>query len=331
MPGTVLPDEDWRPTASWSALRRRAQLLEDIRHFFSVRQVLEVDTPILSSAGTVDPHIESVVGWVPQAGRSTPQRRYLHTSPEFAMKRLLAAGSGSIYQICKVFRGDDQGRWHNPEFTLLEWYRVGFDHHALMDEMDELLANVANLPVAERVSYRAVFKRSLGIDPLLCPDTELHACAEGFNCVPHGDFAATAGRDDWLDLLMGCEVGKQLGFAQPTFVYDYPASQAALAQIDPGPPAVARRFEVYVRGIELANGFHELTHAVEQQQRFAAEVARRAVTERPTVPPDTRLLAALQFGLPDCAGVALGVDRLLMALLDAPGIDKVIAFPHDRA
>lgn len=322
---------EWRPTATSPALRRRAALLADIRQFFAARDVLEVETPVLSSAGTVDPHIESVVGLVPLAGAVQAQRYFLHTSPEFAMKRLLAAGSGSIYQLCKVFRGDEQGRWHNPEFTLLEWYRVGFDHHQLMDEMDGFLAAVGSLLAAERLSYRAAFERALGVDPLTCELSQLMACAAAAGCVPEGDFARRAQRDDWLDLLMGVAVGPKLGWARPTFIYDYPASQAALARVDPGPPATARRFEVYVRGVELANGFHELTDANEQARRFRVDVARRRATGQPPVPPDERLLAALRSGVPPCAGVALGIDRLLMVLLDAASIGDVLAFPADRA
>ncbi len=285
-----------------------------------MRDVLEVETPLLSRHGTVDRHIDSFQ--VEQASR------WLQTSPEFAMKRLLCAGSGPIWQLCKVFRVDEAGRHHNPEFSLLEWYRPGFDHHALMDEMVELMVHcgVAADPRFERLSYRDAFLQHAGFDPLSASIAEMRACAAGRSPPPPedlGDF-----RDDWLDYFFGSIVSPALGFQQPCFVYDFPASQAALARVR---GEVAERFELIWRGVELANGFHELADAAEQERRFAADSAWRAQQKKPTPAADADLIAALEHGLPDCAGVALGVDRLLMLLTDSPNIASTLAFDWARA
>ncbi len=319
--------DDWQPTASWRNLRRRAALLAEIRGFFAERGVLEVETPLLSAATVTDLHLHSLE--TDLDGRTL----YLQTSPEFAMKRLLAAGSGPIYQLSKAFRGGGEvGRRHNPEFTLLEWYRPGFDHHALMDEMDELLGELLGVPAAERLTYGELFERHLGLDPHRAGVDELRRAAAGEGLDP----GLGTDRDDWLHLLVGCVLEPSLGRGRPTFVYDYPASQAALARIRAGEPAVAERFEVYLGGVELANGFHELADPVEQRRRFDADLeARRAAGREgsglPVVPVDERLLAALAAGLPDCAGVALGVDRLVMVALGAESLGEVIAMPIGRA
>ncbi len=321
-------EDDWQPTASWRNLRRRAEILAEIRGFFAARGVLEVETPLLSAAAVTDLHLHSLA--TDLDGRTL----YLQTSPELAMKRLLAAGSGPIYQISKAFRGGGEvGRRHNPEFTLLEWYRPGFDHHALMDEMDELLEQILGVPAAERLTYGELFERHVGLDPHRAGVAELRRAAAEHGLDPG---LGTADRDDWLHLLVGCVLEPRLGRGRPTFVHDYPASQAALARVRPGNPPVAERFEVYVEGVELANGFHELTDPIEQRRRFDADLeARRAAGREgsglPAVPIDERLLAALEAGLPDCAGVALGVDRLAMVALGAESLDEVMAMPIDRA
>jgi len=316
--------EKWRPTAQIDALRARARLLARIREFFAHRGVLEVETPALSVAAATDPHLESFPFQV-----GGPGRRYLHTSPEFPMKRLLAAGSGPIYQLCKVFRQGEYGRYHNPEFTLLEWYRPGFDTHHLMDEVEALLQTLLDTgPAAERLSYAEAFQRHLAIDPHSADADALRARAReaGLEGVELG-----VDRDGWLDLLLTHRVEPHLGRGRPTFLYDYPASQAALARIRPGQPAVAERFELYLEGVELANGFYELGDAVEQRERFAADNAHRERLGLPVVPMDEHLLAALEAGLPDCSGVALGVDRLAMLAVDASALEAVIAFPFARA
>jgi lysyl-tRNA synthetase class 2 len=265
------------------------------------------------------------------SGGGMPGRFFLSTSPEFPMKRLLAAGSGDIYQVCKVFRDAEHGRWHNPEFTLLEWYRVGFDDAALMSEVEqlvrELLAPERRLATAERVTYAADMQRHAGVDPYASTDAELDYAAARFGIACE----AALERDAKLDLLMGFIVGPRLGCDRPCFVCDYPASQASLARLKPGPPPVAARFELYLDGIELANGFHELSDAGEQRSRFAQDLATRRARRQPLPPMDERLLAALESGMPDCAGVALGFDRLVAIVLGAKRLSQTMAFTIDNA
>ena len=324
-------NKGWQPTASFETLRLRAELLARIRRFFADRGVLEVETPLLSAATIPDLHIHSLSCDLEAPG--APRRLYLQTSPEFAMKRLLAAGSGAIYQICKAFRDGEAGRSHNPEFTILEWYRPGFDHHRLMDEMDDLLATVLDLPTAERSTYGQVFQRHLGIDPHRAPARILRHAAEAHGVEIGG--AEPEDRDGWLHLLMSHAIEPRLGRGRPSFVHDFPASQAALARIRP--PAtpdevpLAERFEVYIEAVELANGFHELGDAAEQRQRFEADLERRRAAGLETPPIDEHLLAALDAGLPNCAGVALGVDRLLMLLAGLDDLREGLSFPIDRA
>lgn len=326
---------DWRPSATLEVLRLRARMLESIRAFFSARAVLEVETPALSAAATPDPALVSLVTRYTGPGAPHGQALYLHTSPEFAMKRLLAAGSGSIYQICKVFRDGEAGRSHNPEFTMLEWYRLGMDHHQLMDEVADLvmqaLAGKPALQPPEKLSYREIFESRVGIDPHTataadCAQTaRAHGVSIPANLFEHHDVAI------WRDLLLSHLIEPGLGRDRLTFVYDYPASQASLAQIRPGHPPLAERFELYLNGIELANGFHELADVAEQRMRFERQLHARTALELPPVPLDQHLLAALTQGLPDCSGVALGIDRLVMLGAGARSIQDVIAFPLDRA
>ena len=320
---------DWRPSALPDTLVVRARLLQRIRAFFQARNVLEVETPLLSQAAVTDPHIESFA--VQMLQQDTP--RYLHTSPEFAMKRLLAAGSGSIYQVCKVFRQGEAGRQHNPEFSMLEWYRLDFDHHQLMAEVDDLLRELLDgyrtLTGTLRLSYREVFQRYAGLDPLLASIVELQATVKQRGIDVTG--LDEKHKDPWLDLLMTHVVEPDLPQECPVFIYDYPASQAALARIRQGEPSVAERFELYLGGMELANGFHELTDAVEQRQRFEADLTTRDATGMPSVPVDERFLNALESGLPPCAGVALGIDRLVMLATGMESISDVLAFDDERA
>ena len=324
--------EAWRPAADFTTLRLRAELLARIRSFFAARGVLEVETPALSAAAITDPHLISFA--VHPAGSGSGSPRYLHTSPEFPMKRLLAAGSGCIYQIARVFRDDEWGRLHNPEFTLLEWYRVGFDHHRLMDEvaelMRELLAGRMVLAAPERLSYGAAFQRYLGLDPHRTTVAELARCAQK-QAVPIPPGMPATEIDPWLDLLLTHCIESHLGRGRLTFLHDYPASQAALARLRPDDPPVGERFELYLNGIELANGFHELGDAYEQRRRFEAENAARRTRGQSEMPMDEQLLAALAAGLPDCAGVALGFDRLVMLAAGKQSLAEVLAFPFDRA
>ena len=326
-------DTDWRPTASLDNLRLRAGILARIRAFFSRLDVLEVDTPVLSPAASTDPALASFKTHYHGPCVVEGQTRYLHTSPEFPMKRLLAAGSGSIYQICKVFRDGESGVRHNPEFTLLEWYRTGFDYLDLMDEVERLLADVLldimPIETVHHWCYRDLFDEIAGIDPFTATPAELQALL-------HSDHEVTAvgladdDRDAWLDLVMTHVIEPRLGDGL-VFVRDYPASQAALARLRSGNPPVAARFEVYLNGVELANGFHELTDVVEQRLRFEKELERRRQTGVEAVKPDERFLSALNAGLPDCAGVALGLDRLLMLASGSERMQDVIAFPFDTA
>jgi lysyl-tRNA synthetase class 2 len=320
-------DDAWRPSASHAALHRRAALLARTRAFFAQRAVLEVETPILSAAGVSDPQIDSMQ--IRVAGRPSPF--FLSTSPEFPMKRLLAAGIGDIYQLCKVFRDGERGRWHNPEFTMLEWYRVGFDDAALMSEVEtlvgELLAPDIVFKAAERLTYAEALRRHAEVDAHASSDDELDRAAErlGIACETRLD------RDAKLDLLMGLAVGPKLGRGQPCFVCDYPASQASLARLKPGLPRVAARFELYLDGIEIANGFHELANPAEQRARFEQDLATRRARGRPEPPMDERLLQALASGMPDCAGVALGFDRLAAIALGSAELAQVLTFPIERA
>jgi lysyl-tRNA synthetase class 2 len=315
---------DWRPTATVDALRVRAGIFASLRRFFADRGVLEVETPALSAAAVTDLHLHSVACRLDLDDRRT---RFLQTSPEYAMKRLLAAGSGPIYQTCKVFRDGERGRRHNPEFTMLEWYRPGFDHHRLMDEVEELLQAVLGVAAGERISYADAFRRHAGVDPHAASDGELRSRVVALGVAG----VAELDRDDLLNLLLSHVVEPHLGSGRPSFLFDYPASQAALARVRPGNPPVAERFEVFLDGLELANGFHELADPGEQRRRFEADLVERRRHGLPEVPVDERLLAALASGLPDCAGVALGVDRLVMLKIGSRDIADVIAFPIERA
>jgi len=319
----------WAPGASFETLHTRAALLARARTFFSARGLLEVDTPALMSSGVTDPQLHSLRADFPgAAGR----QGYLQTSPEYAMKRLLAAGSGDIFQICHVFRGEEQGPLHNGEFTLLEWYRIGYSLEALMAEVDalvrELLGSAAG-GVTEQVSYTQLLKRTLGIDPLQDSLASLRGATEalGFDA----RLAQQLDRDGLLDLLIGARIGPGLGTQGPCFVHRYPASQASLARLDPEDERVALRFELYRGGIELANGFEELSSAAQQRERFSSDQQLRAARGLPVPESDERLLAALSAGLPPCAGVAVGFDRLIMLATGAGHISEVMAFAGDRA
>ena len=317
----------WRPTASLATLRRRAQALATTRDFFRTRRVLEVETPALVNAPVSDVNIGSVRAELPGRAGSA---MFLHTSPEYAMKRLLAAGSGDIFQVCHVFRGGERGRLHNPEFTMIEWYRLGFSLEQLMREVAELVLELLGreLPV-EYLGYREAVRTHAGFDPL---DADLGVLQRAVQSLGlDEERARAADRDELLDLVVGAQVGPALGSNALTFVHHYPATQAALARLDAEDPRLALRFELYFRGLELANGYHELASGAEQRQRFAADQQTRRARGLPTHALDDHLLAALDAGIPDCAGVALGFDRVLMLAMGAESIDDVLAFPVERA
>lgn len=318
----------WQPLAVTENLRKRADIIKAIRNFFYDRGVTEVDTPCLSHATVTDVHMVPFSTQLLTPG-GVADTLYLMTSPEYHMKRLLAAGSGPIFQLCHSFRNEEQGRYHNPEFTMLEWYRLRFDMYHLIDEVDDLLQQVADCPTAEMLTYQQVFLRYLDIDPLSADKNQLRELA-----IKHDLANVAAGEDDkdiLLQLLFMAGVEPHIGKDRPAVIYHFPASQAALAQISPEDHRVAERFEVYYKGVELANGFHELTDASEQRQRFEQDNRKRTQRGLPQRAIDEHLLSALAAGIPDCSGVALGVDRLIMLALGAESLAEVLAFPIDRA
>lgn len=311
-------------------LKRRAQLYSDVRHFFSLRKVMEVQTPVLSNAAPTAPYLDSFTTSFQHGSSQT--RMYLHTSPEFAMKRLLAEGSGPIFQICPVFRNGEAGRLHCPEFTMLEWYQLGFDLTDLMTEVDVLLQQLLSTVPARRLTYQQAFREGLSVDVMAC-DTEtlrqlalanIPSLTPDWQCV----------RDGWLELLMSEVVEPTFKACDaPVMVYDFPASQAQLAktyQNDNG-VEVAARFEVYAGGLELANGYHELLDADLLADRFAEDNLQRQQQGLPVMPVDQHLLSAMQDGLPDCSGVALGLDRLLMLMSDSHHLTDIIPIPFNEA
>ncbi|MGX2039813.1 EF-P lysine aminoacylase EpmA [Methylocaldum sp. MU1018] len=325
---------EWRPGCPLAALKKRAELFAAIRRFFAARDVMEVETPLLCRAGVTDPNLHPFTTSLRRPGESGGDLLYLQTSPEFAMKRLLAAGSGSIYQICKAFRNEESGRYHNPEFTLLEWYRVGFTLARLIDEIDALLAEICRndlrLGPSERFGYRDLFREHIGVDPLLASFEELAECSKSQE-LPEAEALCGEDRSLWLDLLFSHRIQPRLGRGRVAFVCDFPAFLPSLARKKPDDPLVVERVEIFLEGLELGNGFYELADAVEQEERFDRDLAVRAESGLPLPAKDERLLAALGSGLPDCAGIALGLDRLLMIMMRAGSIDDVLAFPTARA
>ncbi len=303
--------------------RFRAESYQTIRAFFNTRDAIEVETPILSRYGSTDFHIDS---FKVTALTAKARDYYLQTSPEFFMKRLLSAGSGDIYQICKVFRAEEEGGRHNPEFTMLEWYRVNWSLQALMTEVADLLKSLS--PVFERTvefaTYRDVFLKHLSIDPFAITDEKL-VC---FVKRQIKDAPKLDSRDDYLSLLLSHFVEPKLGTDSLTFLTHYPASQCALAKtsLDAYGNRVAERFELYYNGIELANGFDELNCASEQQQRFEEDQQLRQQHGKPTIPFDKNLIATLEK-LPDCVGVALGLDRVLMIASGENNLQSILLFP----
>ncbi len=324
--------DDWRPSGAFEALRLRARLYAELRAFFGQRGVLEVETPVMSAAGNTEPNIASFTTVFSGRTDGASPARWLRTPPEFALKRLLAAGLGDCYELGRVFRDGEAGGRHNPEFTMLEWYRVGWDHHRLLDEVAALvrmaLALVGRDARLQVVAYRDLYRERLGIDPFLASDDALRDALGEVQVAPEG-----LTRDDWLDLLMTHRLQPAFDPGVMLAVHDWPATQAALARLrDTGEGfAVAERFELYLGPVELANGYHELRDANEQRSRFERDLVVRRGRGAARPPLDERFLAALAHGLPACAGVALGVDRLLMAMLGTPRIADVLAFDFARA
>lgn len=313
---------NWRPTASINTLKARARLHQQVRTFFHERGVLEVETPALSQAGNTDPHIDSF------STNSTTNTapRYLHTSPEYPMKRLLAAGSGDIYQICKVWRQEESGSRHNPEFTMLEYYRVGFSYQQLMQEVTTLLHTLIPTlkPKPNILSYRQAFLDHLQLDPHTASIEELQHCAQQH----HIDLQGTLAHQDWLDLLLTHCIEPHFPTNRLIFIHQYPAAQCALAKtVTIDGQAIAERFEVYCGALELGNGYQEQTDYTANYQQLHNDAAQRGHD----MPVDEHFLAAMQSGMPESAGVAIGLDRVLLAATGQQRLSDVLSFAWDHA
>ncbi len=329
--------ELWRPSCDLKVIQLRAKMLAGVRAFFYQRSVLEVETPLLCHATGTDPQLDffsTAYHHVPSKKEMKSKDFFLQTSPEFAMKRLLAAGSGSIFQICKAFRNGESGRFHNPEFTILEWYRVGFTLPQLMDEVAELMVEVLQgsyiINDIQKISYVELFEQTTGLNPLVfCQESySLYAANNSIS-----DAITLCGKDHsmWLDFIFSYKIQPILNDQSLYMVYGYPVIQSSLARINKDNSAIADRFEVFINGIEIGNGFFELADASEQEQRFDQENKSRAQGQLLQVDKDQLFLDALRFGLPDCSGIAIGLDRLLMIVANADSLNEVIAFPFDRA
>ncbi|MGY4676201.1 elongation factor P--(R)-beta-lysine ligase [Pasteurella sp. P03HT] len=323
----MFEQELWQPSASIENLLARAKIIAEIRRFFTDRGLLEVQTPVLSEFGVTDVHLSTFSTEFVAPFAQQSKTLWLSTSPEYHMKRLLAAGSGPIFQLCQVFRNEEAGQRHNPEFTMLEWYRPHFDMYRLINEVDDLLQQILECKPTENLSYQFVFQEYVGLDPLSAERSELIAKAKEYHLLN----AEQEDRDTLLQFLFSTVVEPNIGKDNPVAVYHFPATQAALAQISSEDHRVAERFEFYYKGLELANGFHELTDSNEQLHRFEQDNVQRQKLGLPLREIDKRLLAALKSGVPNCSGVALGVDRLLMIALGASSIKEVIAFGIENA
>ncbi|MFC1135869.1 elongation factor P--(R)-beta-lysine ligase [Pasteurella multocida] len=323
----MFEQENWQPSASIENLLARAKIIAEIRRFFTDRGLLEVETPVLSEFGVTDVHLSTFNTTFISPTAEKSKALWLSTSPEYHMKRLLAAGSGPIFQLCHVFRNEEAGQRHNPEFTMLEWYRPHFDMYRLINEVDDLLQQILDCKPTESLSYQFVFQEYVGLDPLSAEKAELVAKAKQY----HLQQAEQEDRDTLLQFLFSTVVEPNIGKENPVAVYHFPATQAALAQISSEDHRVAERFEFYYKGLELANGFHELTDVNEQLHRFEQDNVQRQKMGLPQRQIDKRLLGALQAGVPNCSGIALGVDRLLMIALGANAIHEVIAFGIENA
>ncbi|HDR1345200.1 TPA: elongation factor P--(R)-beta-lysine ligase [Pasteurella multocida] len=323
----MFEQENWQPSASIENLLARAKIIAEIRRFFTDRGLLEVETPVLSEFGVTDVHLSTFNTTFISPTAEKSKALWLSTSPEYHMKRLLAAGSGPIFQLCHVFRNEEAGQRHNPEFTMLEWYRPHFDMYRLINEVDDLLQQILDCKPTESLSYQFVFQEYVGLDPLSVEKAELVAKAKQY----HLQQAEQEDRDTLLQFLFSTVVEPNIGKENPVAVYHFPATQAALAQISSEDHRVAERFEFYYKGLELANGFHELTDVNEQLHRFEQDNVQRQKMGLPQRQIDKRLLGALQAGVPNCSGIALGVDRLLMIALGANAIHEVMAFGIENA
>jgi len=323
----------WQSTLSWNNAQKRAKILQQIRQFFAERNVIEVETPALSQGTVTDVHLEALAcryNFLAESSDQKSKQLYLQTSPEFHMKRLLASGYGCIFQISKAFRHEESGRYHNPEFTMLEWYRLDFDHFNLMKEVSELLKTVLDCAQPSLVTYQQIFIDQIGLDPLIASREQLLALIIQENILSDW-LIAEHDIDILLQFIFSEVIEPNIGLVAPCFIYNFPKSQASLAKICSNDNRVAQRFECYYKGIELVNGFNELTNHKEQLARFQQDNVCRSEFGLKENTIDENFISALSFGLPQCSGVALGIDRLIMLALKAEHIDQVISFPVERA
>jgi len=317
----------FKSTLDWETAQKRADILRKIRHFFYNRNVIEVETPALSQGTVTDQYLDAFkCTYKYLSSPSFNTSMYLQTSPEFSMKRLLASGYGDIYQICKAFRNEQAGNHHNPEFTILEWYRLGFDHMQLMAEVSELLMLILSCKKPIQISYQQLFLKYTAIDPLNTSHSELLNLLKIHNKLSDW-LIKELNIDVLLQVVLSEIIEDKIGKEQPCFIYNFPCSQASLAQLSCDDPRVAERFECYYQGVELVNGFNELTDAKVQLARFEQDNIHRKQNNLVEKPIDTHLISALKSGLPQCSGVALGVDRLIMLACNKRKIEKVISFP----
>jgi elongation factor P--(R)-beta-lysine ligase len=327
----MMAPADWQPTARLEVLKLRSEMLRRTRQFFYDRDFIEVETPTLSADIVVDRHLDPISVILPDDPRfpEVGRKLWLQTSPEFGMKRLLAAGASAIFQITRAYRAGEQGPLHNPEFTMLEWYRTGDEMAAGMKLLSDVAEVLVGRGAAEVVTYADAFRQGVGVDPHTASAAELRESAERLGVIAPASFAGD--RDDWLDLLLTDRVQPHLGRSRPTVLCDYPATQAALARVRAAEPPIAERFELYVNGVELANGYHELLDPAVLSDRARHANLQRAEDGKVTLPEDSRLLAAMASGLPACCGTALGFDRAVMVAVGAKSLPEVMAFPIERA
>lgn len=328
----MINSANWQPTAPIDLLLKRAKIIKKVREFFADRCILEVETPILSQAAVTDRHLSSFETIFSKPGivdLQQGQKLSLITSPEYHMKRLIAAGSGPIFQICKCFRNQEEiSRYHNPEFTMLEWYRIQFDMMQMINEVDDLFQLVLDSEPAEHISYQSAFIKYINIDPF---DTSREQLTEAIEGLELGFDTKDVDIDTLLQVLFTFGIEPKIGQNKPTVVYHFPASQAALAEICCEDHRTAKRFEFYYQGVELANGFKELVNAKEQRARFERDNQERLANGIPAQIIDEYLLAAMEAGLPECSGVAVGLDRLIMLALKQPTISQVMSFNLENA
>jgi len=319
---------NWEPGASIEVLRERSTLIQKIRKYFSDQDILEVETPAISKFPTIDEHIDSIE--VSLKSKKVPS--YLISSPEYHMKRLLCFGMPSIYQICKAFRKDESGSHHNPEFTIIEWYQLGIDDRQLMEVTDRFLQYVLNTDPAEFITYKALFNKYLNIDPFNLTQSKFLLCCQKSGITPPKELTLKNCKiEDQLNFLMGFYIEKKIGLQKPVFVYHYPASQSALAKIDPLHDQISQRFEVFYKGLELGNGYHELQDYQVHLSRFGSIIEKRRDSGQADYHLDCNFLDAIEHGLPHCSGIAIGFDRLLMIKTGIDDIDKVQSFSSKRS